>query len=159
MNKEQGNEVMTTAQQAVVARGNYVLLTADTLLLLLPQDEVGTAEYLDGELEAGEEPGLLKLKGTDNPRRFAALSAHMTLLPDRQPGRFLVATLGDGTDDLGWCWNELKILLDVKLAIHPLPAVLLTPTTPVDRYVEIEGKLAYLCSARQVKSFALTLRN
>ena len=51
-----------------------MLLTADSLLLLLPQDEVGAAEYLDGELEACGEPGLLKLRGKDNPRRYAALS-------------------------------------------------------------------------------------
>lgn len=147
--------IMTTSEPAVAARGNYVLLTADTLLLLLPQDEVGAAEYLEGELEASDEPGLLKLRGTDDPRRYAALSPHMTLMPQCPPGRFLVTSLGDGTDELGWCWDELKILIDVKLPIHPLPPVLLTPATPVDRYVELDGKLAYLCNARQVKSFAL----
>lgn len=150
---------MTTVQPSTAARGNYVLLTADTLHLLLPQDEVGAAEYLEGELEACEEPGLLRLRGTESPRRFAALSTQMTLLPQCPPGRFLITPLGDGTDNLGWCWNELKILIDAKLPIHPIPAVLLTPATPVDRYVEVEGKFAYLCSARQLKSFALGTRS
>ncbi len=146
-------------QPRATLRGNYVLLTADTLHLLLPQHEVGAAKYLEGALEASEEPGLLKLHGSESPHRFAALSAQMTLLPNCPPERFLVASLGDGSDDLGWCWKELKILLDVELQPQPLPAVLLAPDAPVDQYVEFDGKLAYLCSARQLCSFALASRN
>lgn len=148
-----------TVQPESASRGSYVLLTADTLHLLLPQHEVGAAEYLEGELEASEEPGLLMRRGAESHRRFAALSTQLTLLPHCPPGRFLVTPLGEESDDLGWCWDELKILIDVELQIQPLPAVLLTPSAPVDRYVEFEGKLAYLCSAQQLKSFALAPRN
>ncbi len=140
-------------------RGNYVLLSADSLHLLLPQHEVGAAEYLAGELAASEEPGLLKLRGEESPRRFAVLSAQMTLLPHCPPDRFLFAPLGDENDDLGWCWNELQILIDVELQPQPVPAVLLTPNAPVVQYVEFEGKLAYLCSARQLHTFALAARS
>ncbi len=135
-------------------RGDYVLLTADTLHLLLPRHEVGAAEYLESRLEAGEEPGLLRSQG-GGTRVFAALSAEMTLLPHCPPERFLVATLGEQGDDLGWCWNELKILIDVELQPQPLPPVLLAPETPVSQYAEVDGKLAYLCSADRVRSFAL----
>jgi hypothetical protein len=145
-------------QQRAARRGNYVLLTADTLHLLLPQHEVGAAEYLDGTLEAAEESGLLKLRGKDSPRRFAALSAGMTLLPNCPPGRFLVTPLGEGGDSLGWCWNELQILIDVELVMHPLPEVLLARDTPVKQYVELEGKLAYVCSAEQLFAYALQPR-
>ncbi len=135
-------------------RGDYVLLTADTLHLLLPRHEVGAAEYLEARLDAGEEPGLLRSQG-GGTRVFAALSAEMTLLPHCPPERFLVATLGERGDDLGWCWNELKILIGVELRPQPLPPVLLAPETPVSQYVEVDGKLAYLCSADRVRSFAL----
>lgn len=140
-------------------RGNYVLLTADTLHLLLPQEEVGAAEYLESIPEAGDKPGLLKLHDTENPRRFAALSTRMTLLQNCPPNRFLATPLGEGNVDLCWCWNELKILIDVELQTLPIPAVLLTPNTPVDRYVEIDGKLAYLCSAQQLNKFVQHLMN
>lgn len=138
-------------------RGNYVLLTADTLHLLLPQREVGAAEYLKGALEASGDPGLLKLAGADDPRRFAALSAQMTLLPDCPPERFLVTPLGEeeGNGELGWCWNELQILIDVELQPRPLPEALLAPGTPVEQYVELEGTLAYLCSAQKLRAFAI----
>ncbi len=136
-------------------RGNYVLLCADTLDILLPQHEVGAAEYLDGVLVTSEIPGLLQLAGEPSPRRFAALSAQMKLLPHCPPERFLITSLGDADEELGWCWNELRILIDVELQPQPLPDVLLTPSTPVSHYVEIEGKLAYLCSAHQLCEFAL----
>lgn len=142
-------------------RGNYVLLTADTLHLLLPQNEVGAAEYLEGVLEASDEPGLFKLSGADNPRRFAALSPQMTLLPQCPPERFLITPLGDseGEDNLAWCWSELQILIDVELHPMPLPEVLLAPGTPVEQYVELEGKLAYLCSAQKLRDFAMASTN
>lgn len=146
---------MNMVQEQVSARGSYVLLTAGELSLLLPQDEVGAAEYRDGELEQAEAPGLLKLRGKDSPRRYVALSRDMTALPQCPAERFLVTPLGNGDDGLGWCWDELKILIDVKLPIQALPPVMLTPDAPVDRYVEIDGKLAFLCNARRLKSYAL----
>jgi hypothetical protein len=121
-------------------RGNFVLLRAGALRLLLPQDGVGAAEYLDGD-------------ATDRP--LAALSAQMTLLAERPPGRFIVAPLNDGSE-LGWCWDELQVLIGIELEPRALPASLLTPQTPVSHYVEYEGALAYLCDAQRVSRFALT---
>ncbi len=141
-------------QTQALRRGNYVLLTADTLHLLLPQHEVGAAEYLEGALEAAEEPGLLKLRGADNGRRFAALSAQIKLLPQCPAGRFLITPLGDDGDGLGWCWNEVQVLIDVELPIRPVPEVLLAPGAPVSQYAEFQGKLAYLCNAQQLAAYA-----
>lgn len=135
-------------------RGNYVLLTADTLRLMLPQEEVGEAEYLDVALEASDEAGLLKPVGDAISRRFVALSEQMTLLPRCPPDRFLVTSIGEENDRLGWCWNEIQILINAEMQAHPLPPILLPPGTPVSYYVEFQGKLAYLCSAQQLSSFA-----
>jgi hypothetical protein len=150
-------DIVHYAKSAI--RGNYVLLSADTLHLLLPQHEVGAAEYLNGVPEAGDEPGLLKLPGSESRRRFAALSAQMTLLANYPRDRFLVTSLDDGNHDLGWCWNTLQILIDVELYPLPIPPVLLTADTPIDHYVEIDGKLAFLCSAHHLSKFALNSRN
>ncbi len=146
-------------------RGNYVLLTADSLRLLLPQHEVGAAEYLEGALEPSAQPGLLQLQGVPGERRFAALSARMSLLPNCPPDRFLVSSLGEGNgageveSGLGWCWNEMKILIDVDLRAQPLPAVLLARHAPVDCYVELDGLLAYPCSADRLQAYALAQGN
>jgi hypothetical protein len=135
-------------------RGNYVLLTADTLHLLLPQHDIGAAEYLEGIPEAGDEPGLLKIMGTEGPRHYAALSSQMVLLQNCPTDRFLATPLGESNNDLLWCWNEVRILIDVELQLNTIPAVLLTPGTPVNQYVELDDKLAYLCSANQLIAFA-----
>jgi hypothetical protein len=146
-------EIKSQAQAAI--RGNFVILSADTLHLLLPQHEVGAVQYREGEFEATEQPGLLKRRGGESRQRFAALSARMTLLVDCPSDRFLVATLGDGNDELGWCWKELKCLIDVELHPQAIPAVLLAPDAPVAQYVELDGKLAFLCNAQQLCAFAL----
>ncbi len=136
-----------------VTRGNYVLLTADTLHLLVAQEEVGPTEHLECALDACEETGLLKYPGNDDERRFAALSGGMTLLPHCPPRRFLATSVGK--EGLHWCWDEIQILIDVELELHPLPRVLHSPNTPVDQYVEFDGKVAFLCSAERLSSFAL----
>jgi hypothetical protein len=120
-------------------RGNFVLLRAGVLRLLVPQAEVGAAEYLDR---------------TEEKRSLVALSPRMTLLPECPPERFVAAPLQDG-GELGWCWDELQVLIDVELQPQPLPPSLLTHSTPVSHYVEHEGELAYLCSARSLSQFAL----
>ena len=121
-----------------------MLLRAGSLRLVLAQSEVGAAQYLDARADTGD-------------RTYAALSEHMTMLPERPAERFVVTTLGDDEgSDLGWCWDELRVLIDVELQARPLPPVLLAPHTPVNCYVELAGgELAYVCDARSVAKFAL----
>ena len=141
-------------------RGNFVLLRADTLRLLFPQNEVGVVEYLGSTLVAAEGFGILSDHTGEGGRRFAALSAQMTLLPACPADRFVVTPMsGDGADhELGWCWNEVRVLIDVKLQPQRLPAVLLDPDTPVDHYVSYGGEIAYMCSALRLSTYALAQR-
>jgi hypothetical protein len=130
---------------ATTVRGNFVFVRADGLRLMLPQEQVGAAEYR----RAGEEGG----------RIYAALSAGMTLLDDCPPERFVVTTLGDGSDGVAWCWNELQVLIGIELHPRPLPATLVGPSTPVGHYVEHAGELAFLCDAPRLQAFALASGN
>ena len=141
-------------------RGNFVLLRADTLRLLFPQNEVGAAEYLGITLVPADGCGILSEPGREGSRRFAALSAQMTLLAECPANRFVVAPLSDGKveDGLGWCWNEVQVLIDVELQPQRLPAVLCAPNTPVDHYVNYGGEIAYMCSARRLSTYALAQR-
>jgi hypothetical protein len=145
------------AQEAM--RGNFVLLSVDSVHLLLPQHEVGAVEYLDGPLIDSRQLGLLKFQNVQSPRRFAVLSRQMTLLSHCPPERFLLTPLGDENPDLRWCWDEVRVLFDVALQSRPLPAVLLAPATPVERYVEFGGKICFMCSARQLYSFVFASRS
>ena len=157
-----------THQAPMSLRGNFVLLRADTLRLLLPQSQVGHAAYLDGRPRPTGKPGLMRLgqhegeRGGEGDggglRRFAALSADMTLLAECPANRFVVASLGEGNESnesLAWCWDELQVLIDVELHPRTLPSVLVAPHTPVEGYVEHAGELAYLCDGNRVAEFAL----
>ncbi len=144
----------TTTGPSITARGDYVLLTADTLRLLLPKQDVGAAEFRAGMLEASEAPGLLKLRGTESLRRFAVLSGQMRLLPHCPDDRRLMTSVGNGGDDVAWCWNALRELPDVELPLYPIPKVLFAANAPVEAYVEVDGELAYLCSAHRLRAFA-----
>lgn len=142
-------------------RGNFVLLRADTLRLLFRQDEVGNAEHLASTLAPTEEPGLFLDSAGQSGRRFAALSARMTLLAACPADRFVVAPLGCGNAayNLGWCWNEIRVLIDVELQPQRLPAVLCAPNTPVEHYVNYGSEIAYLCSAERLHAYALATRS
>ena len=135
-------------------RGNFVMLRAGDLRLLLPQGEVGAAGYLDARPVPGDTPGLLRSSAPDDDRCFAALSAQMTLLPQCPPERFVVASIGDTS--VHWCWDELRVLIDVQLQPHALPAVLVAPHTPVHQYAEHDGELAYLCDGHSLAGFAMS---
>ena len=136
--------------------GNFVMLRAGNLRLMLPQGDVGAAEYLESRPQPAGEPGMLQLKGDDTARPYAALSPQMTLLPQCPEGRFVVAALGDSGDGaIGWCWDELQVLIGIELETHALPAALVAPHTPVDRFTLLAGNLAFITSAKQVTEFAL----
>lgn len=149
-----------SSQPLPALRGNFVLVRADELRLLLPQDQVGAAGYLDARPEPADEPGLLKAPGQE--RVFAALSSRMSLLPSCPSERFVVTTLGQGAvggESISWCWDELQVLIDVELRPTALPVTLVAPETPIACWVEHAGDLAFLCDATRLQEFALAQRS
>ena len=154
------NPASSSSQPNTTLHGNYVLLRADTLRLLLPQHEVGALEYLESVPASGDVPGLFLStgKGEMPDRRFVALSAQMSLLTSFPAQRFVYTTLGDSEDDLlSWCWDEVQVLPELELSPQTLPAVLRAPQTPVVRFAEYKDEIVFLCSARQLRSYALGL--
>jgi hypothetical protein len=137
-----------------LARSNFVLLRAGTLRLLLPQEEVGTAAYLDPRPVAGIAPGLLQSPDVGDARTFIALSPRMGLLSQCPPDRFICAPLT--TDETAaWCWSELRVLIDVALQWQELPAVLLGRNSPLSRFVLLDDAPAFACSADALVAYAL----
>ena len=138
-------------------RGNFVYLRADELRLVLAQDQVGAAEYLDARPQPSAQPGMLRLPGDEEGRVFAALSPRMGLLPRLPEERFVVTTLA-GNDDVAWCWSELQVLIDVELRPHALPRVLAAPGMPMSAWVEHAGEMAFLCDARRLQEYVMGRR-
>ncbi|AMO24006.1 hypothetical protein UC35_15515 [Ramlibacter tataouinensis] len=136
-------------------QGNFVLLRAGTLRLLFPQRAVSTAEYLAARPVASGQPGLLVMAGEeDDGRRYAALSEDGTLLAACPAGRFIAATLPGDASGLAWCWDELRVLMDVSLQCLPLPPTLLLADSPFRHYTVIDGEVVFPASADQVSRLA-----
>lgn len=154
------NTSAPTSQPPPTLHGNYVLLRAGGLRLLLPQHEVGALEYLASVPIPADIPGLFRLTDADDmqDRRFIAVSPQMKLLTSFPKERFVYTTLGDEEHDLlGWCWDEVRILPELEITPQALPAVLRAPQTPVSRFAEHGDEFLFLCSARQLRNYALGL--
>ena len=120
-----------TAQAGRTARGNYVLLRADTLRLLLPQSDIQSTNYMQTRPEPIDgESGLLHMPGSDDGAVYVALSSDMRLL-DACPSDRFVSTRLQGDVDVQWCWSEVRVLMDTQLSYEAVPPVLLAPHTPV----------------------------
>lgn len=142
-------------------RGNFVLLKADGLQLLLPQQDVGAAEYLDSAPRDSGQPGLFELDGKEEggaTRFLAALSANMDLLPEVPPGRFLLTSF-EAQGGMLMCWNEVKVLIDTELQPRRLPEAILPPGAPVRDYVEMGDELAFVCSAERLLEHVFAARS
>jgi hypothetical protein len=134
-------------------RGNFVLLRADALWLLLPQCEVGAVEYLEAPPQASvANPGLYLQRRADGPRQLAALSSDMTLLDAFPTDRMLVTALV-GTP-IAWCWNEVMVLIDTSVQPRSIPRVLHAPDMPAHEFIEHDTRLAFVCGARALCAYA-----
>jgi hypothetical protein len=151
---------MTPTQTSPTQRGNFVLLKADSLSLLLPQQEVGAAIYLEGQPRDSGQSGVFELDPAveGGATRFvAALSGKMELLPSFPEGRFLMTSF-DAQGGMLMCWNEVKVLIDVELQPKPLPAAMLPEGAPLREYVEFGDELAFCCSAEGLLEHAFAAR-
>jgi hypothetical protein len=139
-------------------RGNFVLLRADTLRLLLPQSDVGVATYLDQVPQATDLPGLFEHRGEAGEQAVLALSAHMVPLAQYPKDRFLVTPITTPLGDIGFCWSEVSVLIDTRLQPQALPTALVAAHAPLKEFVEIDDHVVFCCDAEHVAEYALANR-
>lgn len=133
-------------------RGNFVVLRAGGLRLLLPHEDVGAAEYL-GEAPAGPAPGgIFELELQGERRAVVALSEQLRPLERFPAGRFVLARLDGG--ELSFAWDEVRVLIDAALEPRPLPAAMRNARGPVDGYVQFGGELLLCATAASMLAYA-----
>ena len=146
-----GNELFSSDP----IRGNYVLLRADGLRLVLPQRDIRSTDYIMSRpVRMDGENGLLHVPGSTDAAVYVAVSAGMQLLEECPADRF-ISTVLQGLD-VHWCWSDVRVLLNAELHPLPLPVSLIAPGTPVREVVAVGGEWAYMCSAEILQQFALT---
>jgi hypothetical protein len=138
-------------------RGNFVLLRADSLRLLLPQQDMSSTEYIDSTpLATTEECIFSYAESGGTPRKVMALSAQMQPLATFPGDRFLLTQLADEQHTLSFAWNEMRVLIDAELEQHALPAVMQGSGALIDSYIELDGELVFCMSAQRLVSQAVS---
>ncbi len=125
-----------------------MLLRAGRLQLLLPQVEVGAAEFLDGAVQPSLERGFFEVASGDGQpsRLLVALSDRMDLLAEPPQARFLMTAFPVRPGIL-MCWDGVQVLLDVDITPRALPPAMMAPGTPVSEYVEFGEEIAFVGDA------------
>lgn len=133
-------------------RGNFVVLRAGTLRLLLPHEDVGAAEHL-GEAPAGPaQAGIFELEVLGERRAVVALSEQLRPLERFPGGRFVLARLHGG--EASFAWDEVRVLIDAAVDPRPLPPAMRSAGGPIDGYVQLGGELLLCATAPRVLAYA-----
>lgn len=119
-------------------RGNCVALVTGTVQLLVPQHDVLHTGYLQtGEAVAGA----------------LVVSEELLLLPAVPQDCFVYTAFADAPA-VNWCWNDVRVLIDLHVQLHPLPNVVLAPHTPLTAVVTLpDGSHAFYTRAAQLSRF------
>jgi hypothetical protein len=150
------------------ARGNFVLLVADSLRLLLPQEDVVALERIGSNLFPNSASGLFPYRPSEHVGQSAQAGHIGQVVPDGQivalserlrplsvfpRERFLLCQLVGARQNLFLAWNEVRVLIDVELKPQPLPAVMQMPGAPIDAYVEQAGEVVLCSTAAQLLAY------
>jgi hypothetical protein len=141
----------TREAKIIQARGDFVMLRADSLRLLLPQHDVNVSEYLEQAPTPTDNPGLFSFaEVTGKPQLVAALSDQMQMMTTFPSGRFLLTRLS-GNPELLLAWTEMRVMIDAALEFHPIPQIVRGGGALIDAYVEMDdGELAFCTTADRV---------
>lgn len=133
-------------------RGDYVLLRADSLHLLVPQRDVTSTEYREQMPQATSEAGIFTMadasQGTEQP--VAALSSQMTLLERFPEDRRLLTRFAGAGPRAALAWSEVRVLIDTELEFHALPDIMRNDAGPIEAYVELGRELAFCTTAQRL---------
>lgn len=134
--------------------GNHVLVRADNLRLLLPQQDVVSTDYLQGRPELMDaQTNLLHVPDATDGAVYVSMDENMRLMPKAPEDRFVTTSL-QGVE-VRWCWTEVRVILGEDIDTWTLPPVLLSPYTPVREIAAIGSEWVYACSAEVLQQYVL----
>jgi hypothetical protein len=138
---------------ASAVRGNFVLLVADSLRLLLPQEDIVALERIGSNQFPDSATGLFPYRQSEQGGQIVALSERLLPLRVFPRERFLLSRLVSEGQDFFLAWNEVRVLIDVELKPQPLPAVMQVPGAPIEAYVALDGELVLCSTAAQLLAY------
>ena len=145
---------MAPAAAAHELRGNFVMLRADALRLLLPQHDVGAATHLGSAPRPTDLAGFFDHGDAASAQPVVALSSEMRPLAQFPADRFFVTAIATPLGEIGFGWSEVSVLLDARLQAQPLPAALLDARSTLREFVEIDGRVVFCCDSTRMADHA-----
>jgi hypothetical protein len=133
--------------------GNFVLVRADALSLLLPLEGMGAAGYLDQEPEPTELPGVFGIGGEDRSKFVVAPSGRLRPLTHYPEARFVVTPMEFEGKEILVAWSEMKVLIAARFDVHPLPLTAAGTASPVDGYVRMAGRPVFHTNPERLLAF------
>jgi hypothetical protein len=133
--------------------GNFVLVRAEALSLLMPLEGIGAARYLAGEPEPTDLPGLFAIGKEDQRQFVVAPSGRLRPMAQYPDARFVVTPLAFHGKDILVAWSEMKVLIAARFDVHPLPPAASDSRSPVDGYVRIAGHPVFHTDPERLLAF------
>lgn len=135
--------------------GHWLLLRAGRLRLLVPQADVGAAEFLECEPQAGAQAGVFEVTIAGEGQQVVFPSEKLRPLHSVPARRYvLTQLLAAEVANMWFAWDEVRVLVLADLDAHNLPrAVCEGGALPARRYVELAGELALCSTAADVVTY------
>jgi hypothetical protein len=129
----------------------YVLVCADAVHLILPQQDLGESIYLECDPALTAEPGVFSMAtGEGKSIPVIALSENLAPLEVFPSSRFVLTRL-IGPQTLFFAWSEVRVLGRIAINSMPLPPILCPSEAPLETYTVLDkGQLAFCTSAAQL---------
>lgn len=149
-----------------VLSGNYVVLIVGGLQMLVPQTDVVHTGYLSTKTSNHDASGVgaLGVSGlsiglgvgqtqlADDVMQIA-VSEELVLQPT-VPEDCFVYTVHVDAPEVHWCWNDVRVLIDLNAVASPLPKVMLSPNTPLMAIATLpDGSYALCTRAHRLMQF------
>lgn len=145
--------------QARFLVGDIVLLRAASLQLLVYQSEIEHNDFVQNKLLAYQQDFLTDSttpfanQAVEQPRCYIAIDAHLQTQQQAE-NRFLLTKFCGG--QWLWVWDDVKIMLDVKLAIQNIPSRALSADSPLLGAVYIDNQVGFVSNAQLLENYILT---
>ncbi len=132
-----------------------MLLRSGALRLLMPQTDVGAAEYRECEPTATNQPGVFEVVVGGTPRPVIYPSERLRPLERVESPRFVLTQLqAAGAQDLWFAWDEVRVFINPGFATVELPAAMRgSDAMPFARYVELQDDVLLCTDAQKVVAY------
>ncbi len=138
--------------------GHHVLLRSGSLRLLLPQADVGAAEYRECDPTATGRPGVFELAVGGIVRQAMYPSERLRPQKRIEAPRFVLTQLqAAGAEELWFAWDEVRIFMNPEFSTKELPpAMQATSAMPFQHYVELQDDILLCSNAEKVVTYLCT---